>query len=44
MLSWIGVSILCYPALPALPDFPAYMDASGAQDRAAVNGSQWLQW
>ena len=28
----------------ALPDFPAYMDASEARDFAAVFGSQWPQW
>jgi len=39
--SWNGLSILCHPALP---DFLAYTDASGAWGCAAVFGSQWLQW
>ena len=33
-----SLNILCHPALPALPDFLAYKDASGAQDCAAVFG------
>ena len=38
--SWNDLRILCHPTLPALRDFLAYMDASGAQDYAAVFGLQ----
>jgi len=37
--SWNGLNILHHPALPALPDFLAHTDASGAWGCAAVFGS-----